>query len=52
MNLSDTHRVGGEYLAPDRLTILMVGDREQVEQPLRELGYGLTVLDAEGAEVV
>ena len=52
VSLSDTHRVGGEYLAPDRLTILVVGDRQQVEEPLRELGYGLTVLDAEGAEVV
>ena len=52
VSLSDTHRVGGEYLAPDRLTILVVGDRQQVEEPLQELGYGLTVLDAEGAEVV
>ena len=52
VSLSDTHLVGGEYLAPDRLTILVVGDRQQVEEPLRELGYGLTVLDAEGAEVV
>ena len=51
VSLSDTHRVGAEYLATNRLTILVVGDRAQVEEPLRELGYGLTVLDAEGAEV-
>ena len=51
VSLADTHRVGAEYLAPSRLTILVVGDREQVEQPLRELGYGLTLLDAEGAVV-
>ena len=46
--LPDTHRVGAEYLATNRLTILVVGDRQQVEEPLRELGYALTVLDAEG----
>jgi zinc protease len=48
---ADTHRVGAEYLSPERLTVLVVGDREQVEGPLRELGYGLTVLDAEGTVV-
>ena len=39
---------GAACLAPSRLTVLIVGDREQVEQPLRELGCGLTLLDAEG----
>ncbi len=51
VSLTDTHRVGAEYLSPDRLTVLVVGDREQVEEPLRELGYGLTLLDAEGVAV-
>ena len=51
VSLADTHRVGAEYLSLDRLTILVVGDREQVEAPLRELGYGLMLLDAEGKEV-
>ena len=50
VSLADTHRVGAEYLATNRLTILVVGDRAQVEDPLRALGYGLTVLDAEGVE--
>ena len=51
VSLADTHRVGADYLPPNRLTVLVVGDREQVEEPLRGLGYGLTVLDAEGTEV-
>ena len=51
VTLADTHRVGAKYLAADRLRVLVVGDRERVEQPLRDLGYGLTVLDAEGAAV-
>ena len=48
VSLTDTHRVGTEYLSPERLTVLVVGDRELVEESLRELGYGLTLLDAEG----
>ena len=32
VTLPDTHRVGAEYLSPDRLTVLVVGDREQVEE--------------------
>ena len=51
VTLADTHRVGERYLATNRLTILVVGDREQIEQPLRDLGHPLTVLDAEGAVV-
>ena len=48
VSLADTHRVGAEYLSPSRLAVLVVGDREQVEEPLRGLGYGVTLLDAEG----
>ncbi len=51
VTLADTHRVGAEYLATERLRVLVVGDREQVEEPLRGLGYELTVLDTEGAVV-
>jgi hypothetical protein len=43
--------VGEQYLATNRLTILVVGDRERIEQPLRDLGHPLTALDAEGAAV-
>ena len=48
VTLDDARRVGAEYLDPRRLTILVVGDRAEVAEPLRGLGYGLTVLDAEG----
>ncbi len=50
VSLDDARRVGAEYLNPNRLTILVVGDREQVEAPLRSLGHPLTLLDTEGAE--
>ena len=48
VTLADVRRVGAEYLAPGRLAVLVVGDRGQVEAPLRGLGYGLAVLDGEG----
>ena len=51
VSLADTHRVGAQYLPTSRLTILVVGDREQIEQPLRDLGHPLTLLDAEGVVV-
>ncbi len=51
VSLADTHRVGAQYLSKERLRVLIVGDRERVEKPLRELGYELTVLDAEGTVV-
>ena len=51
VSLAGTRRVGAQYLAPSRLTILVVGDREQIEQPLRDLGHPITVLDAEGMAV-
>jgi zinc protease len=51
VSLADTHRVGAQYLPASRLTILVVGDREQIEQPLRDLGHPLTLLDAEGVVV-
>ena len=51
VTLPETHRVAAQYLTPQRLAILVVGDREQVAAPLRELGYGLTLLDGDGAVV-
>ena len=51
VSLADTHRVGAKYLSTERLRVLVVGDRDRVEEPLRELGYELTVLDAEGTVV-
>ena len=51
VSLADTHRVGAKYLGTERLRVLVVGDRERVEGPLRDLGYELTVLDAEGVAV-
>ena len=36
----DAHRVAREAVRPDRLAIVVVGDAEQIEEPLRQLGIG------------
>ena len=43
--------MGVGYAAAHHLTVLVVGDREQIEKPLRALGHALTALDAEGTVV-
>jgi zinc protease len=38
LTLADIKRVAREYLHPDKLTVLVVGDAEQFDRPLREFG--------------
>ena len=51
VTLDDLNRVAKQYLHPDRMAIVIVGDRKSIEQPLRTVeGYGanLAFVDAEG----
>jgi predicted Zn-dependent peptidase len=51
VTLDDVNRVANEYLHPDRMAIVIVGDRKSIEDPLRTVeGYGtnLAFVDAEG----
>ena len=48
----DLVRVARTYLDPDRLTIVVVGDRSKIEAPLRQAGVGpVIVVDQEGKPV-
>ena len=47
VTLADVRRVAGERLNGDRLTVLVVGDRETVESELRNLGPALVVLNGD-----
>jgi zinc protease len=38
LTLADIKRVAHEYLQPDKLTVLVVGDAEQFDRPLSEFG--------------
>ena len=47
---ADVHRVAQKYLNPERMTILVVGDRAKVEADIKELPFAkvINVLDVEG----
>ncbi len=47
----DIKRVANKYLEPSKMAIVIVGDRKVVEPGLKELGYPLAVLDADGNRV-
>ncbi len=51
VTLEDVNRVANKYLTPDKLAIVVVGDRKTIEPGLKEidsLGDSIIYLDAEG----
>jgi zinc protease len=48
ITLDDVNRVAKQYLDPAKMAIVIVGDRKVIEPGLKELGYGITILDPEG----
>jgi hypothetical protein len=49
--LEDVNRVANRYLTPDKLAIVVVGDRKTIEPGLKQiegLGDSIVYLDAEG----
>ncbi len=51
VSIEDARRVGAELVQPDRLSVLIVGDRQAVETSLRGLDLPVVLLDANGAAV-
>ena len=51
ITLADVHRIAQGWVRPDNLRILVVGDREQVEPGLQELGLPIVHLNADGAVI-
>jgi zinc protease len=51
VTIDDVNRVANKYLDPSKMAIVIVGDRKTIEPGLKELGYSITVLDAEGNPV-
>jgi predicted Zn-dependent peptidase len=51
VTLEDINRVANRYLQPDRMAVVIVGDRQKIEQGLRsldDLGNHINVVDNEG----
>jgi zinc protease len=54
VTLADVNRVANKYLTPDKMAIVIVGDRSTIEPRLREIevwGKTISYLDAEGNPV-
>jgi zinc protease len=48
VTIDDVNRVANKYLDPDKMAIVIVGDRKVIEPGLKELGRPITILDTEG----
>jgi len=48
VTLTDVNRVANKYLTPDKVAIVIVGDRKAIEPGLKQLGYEIQFLDTEG----
>ncbi len=48
VTLADVNRVANKYLTPDKLAIVIVGDRKVIEPGLKKLEYPIVILDTEG----
>ena len=54
VSLDDVNRVANKYLTPDKMAILIVGDRKVIEPKLKEikgLGDSIVYLDADGNQL-
>jgi zinc protease len=51
VTLNDVNRVAKQYLDPSKMAIVVVGDRKSIEPGLKDLGYSITILDADGRPV-
>lgn len=48
VTLADVNRVANKYLDPSKMAIVIVGDQKVIEPGLKELGFPITFLDADG----
>jgi predicted Zn-dependent peptidase len=51
VTVADVNRVANKYLSPDKMAIVVVGDRKTIEPGLREIGLPVVILDTEGNPV-
>ncbi len=48
VTLEDVNRAANKYLTPDKMAIVIVGDRKAIEPGIKDFGYPVTILNLEG----
>jgi zinc protease len=48
VTIADVNRVANKYLTPDKMAIVIVGDRKTIEPGLKQIGLPIAILDTEG----
>lgn len=51
VTIADVNRVANKYLTPDKMAIVIVGDRKTIEPGLKQLEYPIVILDSDGNPV-
>ncbi len=51
VSVADVNRVAKQYLDPSKMAIVIVGDRKVIEPGLKDLGYSINILNADGMPV-
>ena len=51
MTVADINAYAKKYLHPEKMAIVVVGDRATIEKPLSRLGYEIVLLDTNGEPV-
>jgi len=51
MTKEQMHTIAQKYLTPEKMNILLVGDKAKVLEGVKKLGYEIVELDADGKVV-
>jgi zinc protease len=51
MTVEQVRAIAGQYLQPDKMNILLVGDKAKILDGVKKLGYEIVELDADGNRV-
>jgi zinc protease len=47
----DLNKISKKYIQPDKMNVLLVGDKERILESIKKLGYDVVELDADGKRV-
>ncbi len=47
----DLNKISNKYIQPDKMNVLLVGDKERILESIKKLGYDVVELDADGKRI-